>query len=96
LEAFFLKSFWKCFFFFKSNLRGLRRGDFFPSHFQRNVFKTNKLTNITDQANEFSTRHDMNFGQACYLTLVDKLINFTKATFVWHLIKKWLDKKGCK
>ena len=28
---------------------------------------------------EVSTRHDMNYGQVWYPTLVDKLINFTKA-----------------
>ena len=29
--------------------------------------------------NEVSTRHDMNYGQAWYPALVDKLIDFTKA-----------------
>ena len=29
--------------------------------------------------NEVSTRHDMSYGQVWYSTLVDKLINFTKA-----------------
>ena len=30
-------------------------------------------------ANEVSTRHDMNYGQVGYPTLVDKIINFPKA-----------------
>ena len=29
--------------------------------------------------NAVSTRHDMNYGQVRYPTLVDKIINFTKA-----------------
>ena len=46
-----------------------------------------------DSNNEVSTRHDMNYGQVRYPNLVDKIINFAKRTFVWHLIKKWLDQK---
>ena len=33
----------------------------------------------TFKSNEVSTRHDMNYGKVRYPTLVDKIINFTKA-----------------
>ena len=32
-----------------------------------------------ENPNEVFTRHDMNYGQERYPTLVDKIINFTKA-----------------
>ena len=42
--------------------------------FLRSYFITN-----APQLNEVTTRYDMKYGQVWYPTLVDKLINFTKA-----------------
>ena len=39
------------------------------------------------EGNEVSTRHDMNYGQISYPTLVVKLINFTKAELLSGLAK---------
>ena len=39
-------------------------------------------------ANEISNRHDMKYRQGILLWLLN--------VFHWHLIKEWLDQKGCK
>ena len=43
------------------------------------LFPGCKKRHLTELINEVSTRHDMNYGQLRYPTLVDKIINVTKA-----------------
>ena len=56
-------------------------------------FLTEKKKSVL--GNEVFTRHDLNYRQIRYTTLVAKLIDFTtySRTFVWHLFKKWLNQK---
>ena len=51
------------------------------SEFQINNFRKIKfrISILWVLSNEVSTRHDMNYGQVRYPTLVDKMINLTKA-----------------
>ena len=52
-------------------------GNSMEMHNRLKIFLRSNLNFLT--SNEVSTRHDMNYGQVRYPTLVDKLINFTKA-----------------
>jgi hypothetical protein len=45
---------------------------------QMKLFRLKKFQ-IPCRGNEVSTRHHMNYGQVSYPTLVDEIINFTKA-----------------
>ena len=52
-------------------------GNSMEMHNRLKIFLRSNLNSLT--SNEVSTRHDMNYGQVRYPTLVDEIINFTKA-----------------